>query len=274
MKKILFMLLPVCILAAGMIGCEKEEPKDNENPPAGILKLGDIASLNFNESIDFLSEKKETITVSFTKVEAKPNLISGGGAIIELSMLYQDNQYNIPIRTMGCLKDENNNLIPFDWIYKDTLMFRFSVLQTDPCVDKEPVDPNEYKLNLKIEKKSSPDTLPLGDAVLLDFNESVIFLTNQDSPITASFTKVSDLRGSDCSGSAFIEISMQQNNEINRIPIEVPGCNEDLNGNLSDLNIRKDTLNYLFTVLQLNPRPGWELYPSSWYKLKFKVKKS
>jgi hypothetical protein len=35
MRKILFILLPVCILAAGVIGCEKEEGKEENNPLAG-----------------------------------------------------------------------------------------------------------------------------------------------------------------------------------------------------------------------------------------------
>jgi hypothetical protein len=276
MKKLLFILLPIFILLTGLVGCDKDDQKDNKNPQTDILKLGYVASLNFKESVAFLSEEKDMVTVSFEKVEAKLNPAFGGGAIIELSMLYQDNKYTIPITTKGCLKDENNNLIPFDWIYKDTLMFHFSVLQIDPCVNKEPIDPNEYKLQIRIEKQdnSPKDTVPMGDAVLLNSNESVVFLSNQNFPITVSFTLMNDLRGSDCLGSAFVEILMQQNNEIDNIPIEVLGCSENLNGNFTDLNIQKDTLGYLFTVLQLNPRPGWEIYPSSWYKLKFKIEKS
>jgi hypothetical protein len=101
----LFVLLALCVLATGMIGCEKEE----QNPPTNILKLGDVASLNFKESVAFLSEEKDTTIVSFTKVHDLRGSDCLGSAFIEILMQQKNEINRILIEVIGCSEGLHGN---------------------------------------------------------------------------------------------------------------------------------------------------------------------
>jgi hypothetical protein len=133
-----------------MSSCKEKEP---ENPQKGILKLGEVAFVDYGKSVAFLAEEKDTITISFSRVlfDSRCPLPScyltyGTRADIEISMLYQKNNYTLPYTLWGGMTQDNTES------YQDTLGYRIHVFRLDPYPEEEPIDSTDYKIKLKIMK--------------------------------------------------------------------------------------------------------------------------
>ncbi|MDR2853974.1 MAG: hypothetical protein LBV31_01570 [Prevotellaceae bacterium] len=158
MKKTKLVLSCFCVIAIFLGSCSNN---DDENISNEVLHIGDMAILQVNKSISFFpiieTDKKDSVTVFFKEVVSDNraplsicHLSYGSRADIEISVLYQNNTYNVPFMIEGCNTDGNNNLLDID-TYKDTLGYRIHIFQLSPYPN-EPIETDDYKIKLQVTK--------------------------------------------------------------------------------------------------------------------------